>query len=584
MIMAQAVQVTAELRRIAALPRREKPWEEIYTEGVCQELTRLLARPNGKFVLKSVQAAALVELHDTGGWFGQAGVGSGKTLITMLAPVVLKSERPLLIVPSKLLGKTEREFRLYDQHFDLVPIRFAKYEILSRAGGQEMLEAYQPDLIILDEAHKCKNTAAACTRKLKIYLREARRQGRKVRVLVCSGTFAKRSIDDFAHIAEWTHPEACPLPNGTGERLLWSKALDEGVPEQQRVEAGALRLLISDADVRASASDLDAARRGVQRRIFETPGYLATKNNDVPDCSLTIECHQIQVPPDVDKLFADVKRTWCKPNGDEIESAAVLWATCMGLGCDLYHYWRKPAPPEWMGPRRAYHKAIRKKLHYSRSLHSPDEVAREIAKVGPEHALWPEYTAWKAVEKKFRPDPAVKFVSSYALDWVANWVKNRDQGLIWVEFPDFGARIAKHLGIKYYGRGGLASDGSTIEQASHREPFAVASIEANSEGRNLQEGLWHSLLFTSPPTTGREVEQAIARVHRVGQKADEVTAEFMISSREHHRAFMQSMRDGGFYNAIFGADFKLVEGGKTADVILPEWKKTGGAWAEPERD
>lgn len=584
-----AVQLTAELRRIASLPRRGKPWEEIYTEQVCQELTKLLARPGGKMILKPVQVAGLVELHDTGGWFGQAGVGSGKTLITMLAPVVLKAERPLLIVPSKLLRKTQNEFRLYDEHFDLTPIRFGRYEILSRAGGaKEMLETYQPDLLGLDEAHKCKSTTAACTRKIKIYLREARAAGRRVYVQVCSGTFAKRSIEDFAHIAEWTHPESCPIPSGQhkGERLLWSKALDEGIPDEQRVQIGALRVFVPD-DLEEE-DELTRARIGVQRRIFDTPGFLATKSNDVPDCSLTIECHQVEVPPEVDKLFKIVKDTWCKPPhegvpGDEIDSAAVLWATSRALACGLVHYWRKPPPPHWLGPRRVYFKSVRKKLHYSRHLHSPDEVAREIVRVGADHTMWPEHAAWKAVEKSFKPDPAVRFVHDFALQWVARWAE-KNTGLIWVEWPDFGSRIAKHLGIKYYGRGGVSADGNTIEAASKTEPLAVASIDANHEGRNLQEGLWSKMLFTSAPTTGREVEQAIARMHRIGQTADEVTAEFMIASREQFNGFFQSMRDGGFYNAIFGADFKLVEGGKTADVILPEWKKSGGAWAEPLRD
>lgn len=587
--MPTSVQVTAELRRIAALPRRGKSWEEIYTQEVCEELTKLLRRPGGKMVLKPVQVAGLVELHDTGGWFGQAGVGSGKTLITMLAPVILKTERPLLIVPSKLLRKTQAEYRMYDEHFELVPMRFERYEILSRAGGAEsMLYHYEPDLIGLDEAHKCKSTTSACTRKIKEYLRKARGDGRKVSVYVCSGTFAKRSIEDFAHMAEWTHPDGCPLPRNhfKGERLLWSKALDEGVPEHQRVQPGALRSFMSDED--EGEDELERVRQGVQRRIFETPGYLATRSNDVPDCSLTIECHQIPVPPEVDKLFHYVKQLWQKPPhngepGDEIESAAVQWAVCRGLACGLYHYWRKPAPPWWMGPRRAWHKAVRKTLHYSRHLHSPKEVKNEVEKVGESHKLWSTLKAWQVVEHQFKPDPAVRFVHDYALDWVEKWAKD-NVGLIWVEWPEFGARIAKRLGIKYYGSGGLASDGSTIEEASTKERNAVASIEANFEGRNLQLGIWSKMLFTSAPTTGSKNEQAIARVHRTGQNADEVIAEYMIACREQYNGFFQAMRDAGFHSALLGSEMKLHESGKSADIILPDWNKVGEAWKEPLRD
>ena len=580
--------MTAELRRIRDLERRGRSWEEVYTQEVCQELTKLLARPGCKMVLKPVQAAGLVELHDTGGWFGQAGVGSGKTLITMLAPVILKAKRPLIIVPSKLLGKTIDEFRRYDEHFDLIAPRFGKYEILSRAGGaKEYLWDYEPDLIILDEAHKCARSSGPRAKKIRHYVREMAKRGKRVIVVVMSGTFAKRSIEDFAHMAEWTHPDTCPIPRDAykGERLLWSKALDEGVPDHQRVQIGALSHLVP-ADLN-EPDPTKRARIAVQRRIFETPGFLATKSNDVADCSLTIQCHQVMVPKEIDKLIGDVKHSWRKPphegqKGDEIRSAAEMWATTYALSNDMFHYWREPGPFDWMNARSAYFAAVRKVLAKSRHLYTPDELSREIAKEGESHALWPEYSAWKAIEKTFKPDPAVRFISTFSLDWVVAWAKE-NQGLIWVKYPEFGARIAKRLGVKYYGGGGLASDESTIEAASRVEPLAVASIEANFEGRNLQEGLWSKMLFTSPPTTGRMVEQAIARLHRPGQLADEVEAHFMISTREQLNGFLQSMRDGGFYNAIFGADFKLVEGGKTADVILPDWKKSGGAWAEPRK-
>jgi hypothetical protein len=173
-------------------------------------------------------------------------------------------------------------------------------------------------------------------------------------------------------------------------------------------------------------------------------------------------------------------------------------------------------------------------------------------------------------------------VHDFASEFVEKWAKKHD-GLIWVEWPEFGARIAKRLGIKYYGRGGLASDGTFIEAASKTERIAVASIQANHEGRNLQEGLWHEMLFTSAPSTGTMNEQAIAREHRRGQKADEVEATYMIASLEQYNRFFTATRDAGFHNAIFGSEMKL-DGGKTADVILPQWNRRGWAWREPVRE
>ena len=69
-------------------------------------LTNHLRTPGGTMRLRPVQAQALYEMHDYGGLFGPIRVSGGKTLITLLAALVLEAQRPMLIVPAALIEKT----------------------------------------------------------------------------------------------------------------------------------------------------------------------------------------------------------------------------------------------------------------------------------------------------------------------------------------------------------------------------------------------------------------------------------------------------------------------------------------------
>src|SRR5262245_41067284 len=94
------VEDSAELRRILALPRRR--WEDqapLYYEKV----SAYLRSPGGQQMLRAIQAATLVEMSDNKGLLAPISVGGGKTLISLLAFLVLESRRPLLLLPAKLI-------------------------------------------------------------------------------------------------------------------------------------------------------------------------------------------------------------------------------------------------------------------------------------------------------------------------------------------------------------------------------------------------------------------------------------------------------------------------------------------------
>ncbi len=116
--MAQEVPDSVELRRILALPKRD--WRDY--NGLVEHYTRELKTPAGTMTLKPVQAAALHELVTQRGLFAPIRVGGGKTLVSMLAPLVVGAQRPLLLIPANLRTKTLRDFDTLAHHWRRPPL------------------------------------------------------------------------------------------------------------------------------------------------------------------------------------------------------------------------------------------------------------------------------------------------------------------------------------------------------------------------------------------------------------------------------------------------------------------------------
>jgi hypothetical protein len=232
------VQETAEIRRIRALPRRT--WSDSDLEKLARDLTSLLKTPNGTMHLRPVQALALHDIGVTGGLFGPIRVGGGKTLISLLAPYILESRTPLLLLPAALIKKTEKDLRHLAQHW-LIPrnIRMLSYEMLGRVQSASALQLYPPDCIIADEVHRLKNKRAGVTRRVVRYMGEHP----ETHFIAISGTIMKDSIRNFAHVLTWALKEGAPVPRTSGECDEWGDALDVKINPFRRSDPGALLTL-----------------------------------------------------------------------------------------------------------------------------------------------------------------------------------------------------------------------------------------------------------------------------------------------------------------------------------------------------
>lgn len=541
-----------ELDRILALPRRI--WDQDPTLDEFVEMTtRYLKTPEGTQKLWALQAKALQELHDMGGLYGPIPVGSGKTLISFLAPTVVEAERPLLVVPAKLREKTVREFQVLAKHWKAHKgLHIVSYEKLSRANGTKLLQRYRPDLLIFDESHRLKNRSAAVTRKITQWMQAFP----NTRVLAMTGTSTKRSLLDFAHILYWTLPNCFPLPRNVEELESWACAVDEiKVFENRRsTEPGALFTLCNNVEKLQGQSGV---RSAVRRRIQETPGVVSLDSVQL-DASLNIEISlETGYNQEVRRLAQQLREGFL-PNGDvyleegkEAQALQTKWRIMRTLTSGFWYEWDPRPPQDWLDLRSAWRKTVRNILAKNiPGLESEALVARAAAAGKINRAVEDLYKEWREQRDKHKWDTVPVWVDDVIIHRVAKWSKEHT-GLIWVSEVALGERLERDLGLPYFREGGCDRKGRYIESTSpKKDGCVVASVQANGEGRNLQA--WNDNLVISPPPTGTVWEQLLGRTHREGQLAEEVWVDVIIGCETEWQCWQQALRDSKFHEDFEG--------------------------------
>lgn len=531
-----AVSYSGELRRIEALPRRR--W--VADPRVTDLLTEELRQPAGEMRLWPVQAAALRDIVLQKGAFLPIGVGQGKALISLLAAAVLEAHRPLLLVPAQLREQTlAYVVPRMKEHWKLPALRVVGYSELSLAKNARMLEELQPDLIILDECHSVAHATAGRTRRLVRYFREHP----ETMCVAMSGTVSSRSIRDFAHIIRWCLKEGTPVPATWNELAEWADAIDEKVPDEQRVGPGALLRFCAPGE---------NVRQGFRRRLTETPGVVATESDKL-GVSLRIVSRPLSVPQSVLRLMHSLRQTWTTPDGDLISEAVELWRHLRELALGFWYKWSVPPPRDWFDARREWKAWVRETLsHNQRKLDTELQVWNECKNDSALPAAHP-WHAWKRLKDTFEPHTVAEWVDDFALQECARWLE--DGGICWIEQVAFGQRLAQVSGKPYFGAG-------ADEILSCTAPSIIASQLAHSEGKNLQR--YSRCLITSMPASGKATEQILGRVHREGQEADEVVCEVFLHVPELRASFGQALADAKYIEDTFGNRQKLCY----ADLVI----------------
>ncbi len=614
-----------EIQRIVRLPIVELPTPE-EVDAFCREEVQARYYDEG-FKLFNTQVGAVLAYDLYGGLFAPIGVGWGKTLITlMIANRAFErgeSQRSILFVPPPVyLQLTQRDIPWARKRVGLrVPFIFMggrgqdsrrttaaskkkgcyviPYSQLSTRDAEEVLNAIQPDLLILDEAHAVKNPKAARTKRLTRYLEQ-----RQPRVVALSGTITSKSIADYHHLLAHALKENCPLPMDPALALNWSYVLDANA-DPSDAQVGPITPLLAWSRTHFPKERLPVGvpgfRKAYKIRLNTSPGVVATGDNEI-GTSLVIENTPVPLKAvqeteeyrKLSQLMRDVEELWRTPSGDEIEYGFHKWRYLYELTSGFYYNLRWPTVEELQRRSRLtideaqvyldmakvhhealqeYHKKLRRWLEYRGrpKLDTPLLVASNMAAHGARDVGAELFDYWrKAKDLEFEGMPErlsePKRICDYKIQHAVAWAKERDEhgqgALIWFHHDTPGRWLAEEL--KAQGVDALWCPSESVRKGSNsvvldvnnKNRIMVISMGGHGTGKNLQH--FEQQLFLQFPRKADLLEQVIGRTHRNGQNADELVAHTMNTLMFDHLNTAACLVDALYIHQTTGARQKAI--------------------------
>lgn len=559
-----------EIARIRALPRN----------GDLEDVRAIVERPGATMRLRADQAQALSHAKAAGGLLAPLAVGRGKTLLACLLPTVLDRAPAVILTNAGLVRQADEMMREYARHFYVsADIKWLSYGILSSPQQFAVLDQIKPRLIIADECQALANKDSARAKRFNRYLKE------HPDTLFCamSGTITRRSIKDYAHLAQLALGDRTPLPRDWQTLTEWAEAVD--VTDKPR-PPGALVELMTDEHLGQwlNASDPEgleagrsylrtAARRSlgpesaegaelqelgrecVRRRLTESVGVVASTENEL-EAKLKIEAIQAPQDEEVAKTLLGVVDRWERPDGElltyGLEIARVTKHVRLG---GFYRWvWPKSVSPEdksnWLATRKAWRSDLREflKRHSKVGLDSPYLVENAVKRG---ELSFQSYSPWVEARSKIEQPPTEwVWVSKTLVKFAADLVRHQEPLIVWTDTTAVGVEIASLLDCPWYGAGEDAQVGILSERGTRT---IVASIKAHGTGRNLQ--CFSNALVIGCPPSGAIWEQLLGRLHRSGQTSDVVTFYLFNSFFEEFRL---ACRDAEFVEMTTGNQQKLL--------------------------
>jgi len=469
-------------------------------------------------MLRDAQAIALREAYERRGLVAHMRVGSGKTLVTLLAPTLLESRRPVLMIPAALREKTLRDFAVLRKGWNVRLPELVSYQEMGRPDREFKLADLAPDLLILDEFQGARNWDAAVSRRIERCV-----QSRAPNVLALSGTLITDQLLDYWHALIWALRVNAPVPLVRAEAERWQQALNPG---------NALR--------RIGRGALDEIPGGFAEWIRGSAGVLVDSGTD---CGAAIEITRWRpvVPAELRKVIEDTAISALRPDGELLDQWELADCLCQ-LALGFFYRWDPMPPSWWLQPRRAWRKYVHAVLDSRHDrfdsealiVNALDRIRRQGSRGCPVPPGHDEGTrrlaAWRAVRDKFEPNPVPVWLDRSVLAAAAAYA-HEHSALTWVRYRAAGHELDRQ-GLPYY------PGGTNPESAPPGSPIAL-SIASHGTGRNLQA--WMNALVLTLPANADAWEQLIGRIHRPGQRADLVTVG-ILDSIDYHADVLERVR------------------------------------------
>lgn len=370
------------------------------------------------------------------------------------------------------------------------------------------------------------------------------------------------------------------------------------------------------------AERTNMARLAFQHRLGTCPGVVLSRETSLQETELIIRGLDTVVPEEVLTALQAVDQEGMDPDGNIVPDPKAAWRTKRQLAQGFYYVWDwpvdittgKPIRDEaWLLARSTWNKMVRNEIKengqtgYDSAFLVYSTIMREVKALSEEpiHEAWIDFVsrsvkdespgvvakrereallkwhmaggtddrfmqceqhftrmtrhdellrawvAWSALHKhKQRPPTKAiwisKFLIDYAVLWAADQKKQGFDVIIWYDFDEIGKELARR-GIPVYGAG---------TEPPKKSVTCALSIQTHSEGKNLQQ--WSRQIVLCPPASGKRWEQMLARTHRPGQTAQDVTCWVMQHVDEFIDALNGARRAADYAQPITGNAQKLL--------------------------
>ncbi len=552
--------------------------------------------------LNETQAWALYEIGIHSGLLGPIGVGHGKTLLNILAPIAMRGcQVALLLVPPNLVEQLTAEYELVAQHFRVptlivhgahdyrqdvagAPVlHVLPYSLLSQHRYTTWIDTLAPDTVIADEVHKLRHADTATTSRVLRFF--SSHHG--ARFCGWSGSITDASLKDYDHLSMLALRMSSPLPLDREVTEDWGRAIDAG----NDAPAGALMRIARDG-----IDDGTHIREIFHRRLVETPGVIATRESAIDARLVISERVAPPMPPEIAAALDQVRGTWQRPDGEEIIDALTLARCLRELASGFFYRWTFPrgesveAITAWREARSAWRKELRQKL-FAREPHLDSALlcTRAAMRAHGEHVpmtesvhigddengdpvyeerqiedrhlpTWParHWPAWRDLRESVQPVTEAVRVSDYLVRDALEWAR-ANRGVIWYESRAFGLWCAELSDLPLHEGGPKA--GAKIN-AERGDRSIIASIHSHGTGRDGLQFKFATQLIASPPSSATRWEQLLGRLFRIGQPSPIVRAEFYAHTEELAETYASAQARAGYVQSTLGSKQKLLRGSR----------------------
>jgi hypothetical protein len=413
------------------------------------------------------------------------------------------------------------------------------------------LREMSPEFVIADECHLLKNIDTARTSRF-MGLFEAKPS---IMFAGWTGSLTESSIEDYMHLATIALRHLAPVPRSRVIAAEWAGALS---PSDNVADPGVLLEFCQPGQ---------NVRQGYHDRFSQSLGVITTTTPSV-DVPLIITTRAAPtIPPMIGDMLAQVRGSWVRPDGEELIDALSMQRCCRELACGIYYRWIFPRGEPahlirlWLELRAKWNKELRTKL-FDRVEHldSPKlcttAAQRHFGELSNPRGL-PEwaashYQAWAEIKDLVKPETQAVRVDPYLVDDAASW-GHTHTGIIWYAIDDFGSWLSSVSGLPKHGGG---KDAPAALKAEQGDRSIIASIKSHGTGRNGLQYIFDRQLVAQPPSSNKEWEQLLGRLHRHGQ-TQQVTTEFYRHTRELQKHIDSALQQALYVQDTMGSAQKL---------------------------